>query len=157
MILAAQHIRSRCLEMGLIDPFHERTVCEGFTFGLSSCGYDIRIAEDVKIGRYGFSLASSIERFNLPTSLRMTVHDKSSWARRGLAVQTTIAEPGWRGFLTLELSNHGFETILIHAGTPIAQVAFDLLYAPTEQPYEGRYQDQKAGAQPAIVAVDGHR
>lgn len=171
MRLAAQHIRARCgryyspggggerhfvaLVDPLIDPFFERTVGQGFTYGLSSAGYDVRIAEKVHLWPGKFVLASTMERFIIPTDLTMEIKDKSSWARRGLAVQNTIAEPGWSGFLTLELTNHGEEPLHIHPGTPIAQVVFDLLLEPTHQPYKGRYQDQPAGAQPAIDAKDG--
>lgn len=168
MILAAQDIRYRCqlnsgLHQGLIEPFHERTVSMGFTFGLSSCGYDIRCAERVVLAPGNFTLVSSMERFVIPSDLRMTIRDKSSWARRGLAVQNTVAEPGWRGFLTLELSHHGFfygrtpETFVIEKGCPIAQVDFELLSNPTDQPYEGRYQDQPPGPQQTIEAKEGDR
>lgn len=182
MILAAQHIRVRCKGHPLagkhikpmITPFAERTVANGFTYGLSACGYDVRIAERVVLEPGGFILASTIERFDLPHDLRMTIADKSSWARRGIAVQNTIAEPGWKGHLTLELTNHnpfGLEVlrdvhdqmlivkvgdpITIEPGTPIAQVVFELLLSKTEQPYKGRYQDQAAKAQPAIYAKEG--
>lgn len=176
MILAAQHIRERCTPghstifraTPLISPFFERTVSMGFTFGLSSCGYDIRVAQKVVLRAGGFCLASSMERFDLPLDLRMTIRDKSSWARRGLAVQNTVAEPGWYGFLTLELTNHQesrytskenqySKTLIIEPGTPIAQVDFELLSAPTDQPYMGRYQDQPPGPQQAIVAQEGDR
>jgi dCTP deaminase len=138
----------------MIQPFFEQTVEAGLTFGLSSCGYDIRIAERLRLMPGCFELASSLEYFDLPHDLRMSIHDKSTWARRGVAVQNTIAEPGWRGYLTLELSNHSTEWYVIAPGTPIAQVCFNQLSAATEQPYKGRYQDQPAGPQPAIEAKD---
>src|ERR1700678_1313663 len=103
MILSAQAIR-RC---GIITPFYERTVENGLSYGLSSCGYDVRVAQDIMMNAnefMRFRLASTIEHFNMPNFLVGRVHDKSTWARRGLAVQNTIIEPGWRGHLTLELS-----------------------------------------------------
>ena len=90
-----------------------------------------------------------MERFDLPTDIMMIVHDKSSWARRGLATQNTVFDPGWRGYATLELTNHGKASLIILAGDPIAQVVCHLLTEPTTQPYAGKYQDQEAGPQPA--------
>lgn len=87
----------------------------------------------------------------MPIDLLGRVADKSTLARRGLAVQNTIIEPGWRGYLTLELSNHGRDAIEIVAGMPIAQIIFDVLDEPAERPYAGKYQDQRAGAVPARV------
>jgi dCTP deaminase len=58
----------------------------------------------------------------------------------------TVIEPGWRGFLTLELSNNLNEDLEILTGDPIAQILFELLDRPTDQPYTGKYQDQPAGA-----------
>lgn len=137
-----------------IEPFHERTVHNGMTFGLSAAGYDVRIRETVHLGPGEFALASTIEKFDMPPDLLAVVHDKSSWARRGIAVQNTVLEPGWRGYLTLELTNHNHEELVtIEAGSPIAQVIFHRLEAPTEQPYQGRYQDQEAGPQPARYAT----
>jgi dCTP deaminase len=138
MILSAQSIRRRCP----VDPFHERTVSHGKTFGLSSAGYDVRIREAVILRPGDFALASTVERFTMPDDLLARVADKSSWARKGLTVQNTVIEPGWRGYLTLELANHGPNRLVIEAGSPIAQIIFELLDEPTEQPYRGRYQNQ---------------
>jgi dCTP deaminase len=138
MILSAQSIRRR----RPIDPFHERTVAHGKTYGLSAAGYDVRIRESVVLRPGDFALASTLERFTMPNDLLARVADKSSWARKGLTVQNTVIEPGWRGYLTLELANHGPNRLEIPAGAPIAQIIFELLDEPTEQPYTGRYQNQ---------------
>ena len=143
MILSAQTIR----KYGIITPFHERSICEGMSFGLSSCGYDVRIAQEIHLNPSAyvrFRLASTIEHFVMPNNIVGRVHDKSTWARMGLAVQNTIIESGWRGHLTLELSLNGIEPLLIKAGSPIAQIVFEFLDEPTEQPYSGKYQDQIA-------------
>ena len=145
MILSAQSIRDR----QPIEPFHERTVCNGMTFGLGPAGYDVRIAENVELIPGGYSLASTIERFIMPDDLISFVHDKSTWARRFVTVQNTVMEPGWRGFLTLEITNHSNESVTIKAGSPIAQIVFHMLDVATTQPYGGKYQDQEAGPQPA--------
>jgi dCTP deaminase len=144
MILPAQAIR----KIKPVSPFCERTRYNGMTFGLGPAGYDVRIAETVVVGAK-FVLASTLERFDMPTDLLGQVTDKSTWARRGVAVQNTIIEPGWRGYLTVELTNHGGEPIEIQAGNPIAQIIFFRLEVPTERPYQGKYQDQEAGPQPA--------
>jgi dCTP deaminase len=151
MILPAQEIRRRCASFApLVTPFAERTQHHGMTYGLSPAGYDIRIAQDVTLSCLrSFALVSSIEHFTIPTDLIAQVCDKSSWARRGVAVQNTLAEPGWFGYLTLELTYACWWPIRITAGSPIAQIIFLRLEAPTEQPYEGKYQDQRAGPVPA--------
>jgi len=134
----------------MIAPFEERTKYKGLTYGLSLAGYDMRIAETVRIPPGGFQLASTYESFCMPNDILGVVHDKSTWARVGLAAQNTVIEPGWKGFLTIELTNHGRDTLNIEAGTPIVQILFHRLDLPVEKPYDGKYQDQKSGAQKAI-------
>jgi dCTP deaminase len=60
-----------------------------------------------------------------------------------------VIEPGWSGYLTLELTNHGHDALDILWGDPIAQIVFHWLDHATDQPYNGKYQDQKRGPQPA--------
>lgn len=149
MILSAQSICRRA-ESGLIAPFHEREVFEGMSFGLSCHGYDVRVAEEIHLTRSSdFVLASTIECFDMPRDLCAFVKDKSSWARRGVFVQNTVIEAGWRGFLTLEITFQGSGYIRILPGSPIAQIIFQRLDEPTEQIYSGKYQDQQAGPQAA--------
>jgi dCTP deaminase len=152
MILSAQSIRTRCLEQTppLLAPFVERSVSPGGrSFGLSSASYDVRIDQDVIVPPHGFMLASTVEHFNMHDDLAGTVRDKSSWARIGLAVQNTHLDPGWPGYVTLELSNHSAVEIRIARGEPIAQIVFELLDQPTELPYRGKYYNQERGPQPA--------
>lgn len=146
MILPAQTIR----KLKPILPFHERKVQNGMSYGLSHAGYDVRIAETIKLLPGEFALASTIEEFFMPNDLVAFVHDKSSWARRGLSLFNTVIEPGWNGFLTLELVNISKDAFLISEGTPIAQIIFMRLEEPTEKPYSGKYQHQKRGPQVAI-------
>lgn len=159
-ILSGQSIRKLCVEVRgsgfisrpvrpMLDPFHERSVVNGKSFGLSVAGYDVRIAEDIVLGPGQFALASTMERFQMPTQIIGFVHDKSTWARVGLAVQNTVIEPGWCGHLTLELTNHARDPIFIAAGDPIAQIVFHWLDEPAEKPYDGKYQNQEAGPQAA--------
>lgn len=163
MILTSQQIRAR----GIITPFCERTMHEQSrtTYGVGPAGYDVRIAETIRFERLGFfrrllamflrrsserfALASTMEHFEMPDDVIAVVHDKSTWARRGLAVQNTIAEPGWRGYLTLEITHHRHSEMLVPAGSGIAQILFHQIAEPAERPYDGRYQDQEAGPQEA--------
>lgn len=130
----------------------------GVSYGLGEAGYDIRIKQDVKFfpdgpGVYGtdvyvdslidrnrFTLASAIEEFQMPNNLVGVVHDKSTWARHGLSVFNTVIEPGWNGFLTLELVYHGSKPLHIPAGAGIAQVIFTETCC--EAAYAGKYQNQ---------------
>lgn len=145
-ILSAQSIR----EMGILTPCSEPyRDPEGNSAGLSACGYDLTLGEDVKLWPGTFCLASAAEHFSLPHDIVGIIHDKSSLARRGLAVQNTVAEPGWRGYLTLELTNHGQEVIQLRRGSAICQVIFHTLDKVTELPYQGKYQDQPKGPQRA--------
>lgn len=142
MILSDNTLRRR---MGIITPFIPAKTIDpdsGMSYGLSSAGYDIRIAQDILIWPYGHALASSVERFRMPDDVVGLVADKSSWARRFVAVQNTVIEPGWRGHLTLELTNHRCRWVRIRAGMPIAQVLFLRMDAPAVTPYAGKYQDQ---------------
>lgn len=156
-IASAQTIRA----LGIFTPFSERTKHKGLTYGLGPAGYDIRIAETLTIYPGRFTLASAMEHIAMPDNVMGIVHDKSTWARVGLALQNTVIEPGWKGFLTLEITNHSRKRpwwkfwasrngVDLVAGTPIAQIVFHLLDTTTEAPYAGKYQGQAAGPQPAL-------
>jgi len=149
----------------------------GFSYGLSEAGYDIRIAEDINfypetrtflrtkpafIHRWkrnaewqdptikgNFCLASTIDEFQMPDNLVGVVHDKSTWARLGLSVFNTVIEPGWSGFLTLELVFNGNKPLKISSGTGIAQVLFHSITEKSH--YDGKYQNAKAGPQEAKI------
>lgn len=147
MILPSQEIEKHRY---MVEPFHKREVHNGMTYGLGPAGYDVRIAETILLKPGAFALASTIERFRIPDHIAAFVLDKSSWARRGLSLFNTVLEPGWQGWLTLELANLSRNEIKIESGSPIAQIMFQQLLAPTEQPYKGKYQNQGVGPQPAI-------
>lgn len=146
-VLSAQTIR----KLKLVAPLVERSqhVETGTSFGLSPCGYDVRLDQTIRLEPGEFSLASTVEQFRMTDDVVGYVKDKSTWARRGLAVQNTVIEPGWSGYLTLELTNHGRETLHLPRGTPIAQILFHFLDRPTEIPYVGKYQNQERGPQSA--------
>jgi dCTP deaminase len=149
MILSGKTLREYA-ERGspLVAPFvSEKTIQNGMSYGCSLAGYDIRIAESFSIWPGEFTLASSIEVFNMPPNVIGLVHDKSTWARRGLSLFNTVIEPGWKGTLTLELIPH--MPVTIHAGDPIAQVIFMYTDQETEG-YNGKYQFQSKGPLEAI-------
>lgn len=150
MLLSAQSIRREVKRCHMIVPFSERTVRHGKTFGLSAAGYDVTIKRDIWLWPFWGRLAVTEQKFNIPTDLVMRVHDKSSWARCFVLVQNTVGEPGWRGYLTLELTRFLPWPIRIKAGSPIAQVMFEMLDEPTDLPYDGKYQDQGDEPTPAI-------
>lgn len=147
------------LKLAPITGMYQKKMASGGTsYGLSEAGYDIRIKQDVrfrclfgfipqvKLGngpwKFGrFTLASTIEEFDMKTNMVGIVHDKSTWARRALSVFNTVIEPGWKGFLTLELVFHGRNTVFVPAGSGIAQVLFHEL--ALERSYSGKYQNQE--------------
>ena len=126
----------------IVDMADIKKQAHGTSYGLSEAGYDIRIKQSVTLHPFKrFTLASAIERFQMPKYMVGIVHDKSTWARRGLSVFNTVIEPDWRGFLTLELVYHGWKPLRIPAGAGIAQVIFHRTeeYASYGN---GKYQDQ---------------
>lgn len=141
------------------DMHEDKHKGHGVSYGLGEAGYDIRLAQDVRFHRgHGgdvngapfmgrFALASAMEFFHMPVTLVGVVHDKSTWARRGLSVFNTVIEPGWRGYLTLELVYHGYEGMVIPAGSGIAQVLFHEIANPAA--YTGKYQNQENEPVPA--------
>lgn len=147
-VLSAQTLR----RLKIVRPFIERSVdpVTNTSYGLSCCGVDIRLDQNIYLRPGEFSLASSMENFHMPTNVAGLVKDKSSWARRGLSCFNTIIEPNWSGILTLELVNHSKIDLNFWRGTPIAQVIFEYLDEPTELPYTGKYQNQRAGPQEAL-------
>ena len=139
------------------DMLSTKERAHGVSYGLTEAGYDIRIKQDVyftgriyKSDTHGlinsvyfpgsFTIASAIDEFQMPNDLVGVVHDKSTWARRGLSVFNTVIEPGWNGFLTLELVYHGHDELVIPAGAGIAQILFSRI--ETHAAYDGKYQNQ---------------
>lgn len=120
----------------------------GVSWGLAEAGYDVRIKQGlILMPGYRFALASTVEEFQMPDDLVGIVHDKSTWARKGLSVFNTVIEPGWNGFLTLELVYHGSSQLHIPGGCGIAQVIFHQTTEPRR--YAGKYQGQPDEPVPA--------
>lgn len=146
--------------LGLVNPcFHRSEVPYGdrtLSYGLGPAGYDLRLdwgtdwsSVNHMLQGGEFRLAATMERFSLPNNVIGMVYDKSSWARRGLSLFNTVLEPGWCGYLTLELKNMSDVPLHLPQGVPIAQVVFTYLDQPTHQPYQGKYQHQAPGPQEA--------
>ncbi len=157
-VLSYQSIR----DANILQPFCIRTTHEptNLSYGCGAASYDIRLAEDIYLYKDSVTLASTIEHFTMPHGVCGVVHDKSSLVRAGILVQNTFIDPGWRGYLTLEISYHQLSSspritknLELSAGTPIAQIVFHRLDEITQQPYSGQYQDQKTGAQPSKIKV----
>lgn len=147
-------IRKMCLEQKMIDPFVDRQDGQGkISFGLSSYGYDIRLADEYKIftNVYGalidpkafdprafvdykgphcivppnsFALARTIERFKIPRGVLAVCLGKSTYARCGIIVNVTPLEPTWEGYLTIEISNTTPLPAKVYSGEGIAQLLF---------------------------------
>ncbi len=167
MQLSPQTIRKLNFEHGLITPFreHYQHTESGLSGGLSCAGYDVHLnrisivmKDEERLFDYGFSntedgwfipprtgvLGVTEERFNLPNDVAMSYYNKSTMARWFIEAAATLAEPGWRGYLTLELFNSTDQVIELIKGQPIGQVVFNRLDQPSESAYSGKYQNQKA-------------
>jgi dCTP deaminase len=156
MILSGDQIRQR----GIIHPHKSRTEItkadtRRLSYGEGPAGYDVRVEFDAHneirrrvIRPSEFLLASTVEYFIMPNDVIGLVKDKSSWARRGISVFNTVIEPGWCGYLTLEIVNHSDMHVTIEMLDPIAQVIFELVDGAV-QPYNGKYQGQQKGPQNA--------
>ncbi len=147
-------IRQMALEMKMIDPFVEKQVRAGtISYGLSSYGYDIRLADEFKIFTNvnstivdpkafdpkafidfrgdvcmippnSFALGRTVEYFRIPRNVITICLGKSSYARCGIITNVTPFEPEWEGFATLEISNTTPLPARVYAGEGIAQVLF---------------------------------
>lgn len=164
--------RSLWLHSPIKDMEEGKIKSHGVSYGLGEAGYDIRIKQTITFrpSRHdrhhmvhhssefpseifhngGFVIASAMEEFEMPDNLVGIVHDKSTWARRGLSVFNTVIEPGWHGFLTLELVYHGNTELVIPAGAGIAQVVFHRTSDPAH--YSGKYQNQEDKPVAAIAS-----
>ena len=160
MIRNDRWIRKMAKEHGMISPFEERQVREipsggqkVISYGVSSYGYDIRIANEFKIFTNinntivdpkvfdpqsfvdfkgdicvippnSFALGRSVEYFKIPRTVMTICMGKSTYARCGIITNVTPFEPEWEGFVTLEISNTTPLPARIYANEGIAQVIF---------------------------------
>jgi dCTP deaminase len=155
MSIKSDHWISRMArEHRMIEPYSEAQVREGvISYGVSSYGYDVRIADDFKIFTNinstivdpksfdprsfvdfkgdvcvippnSFALARTVEYFRIPRSVLVVCLGKSTYARCGIIVNVTPLEPEWEGIVTLEVSNTTPLPAKIYANEGIAQMLF---------------------------------
>ncbi|HLB34546.1 MAG: dCTP deaminase [Verrucomicrobia bacterium RIFCSPHIGHO2_12_FULL_41_10] len=157
-VLPDHWIRKMSLEHGMIEPFVDRQIRSSeennfVSYGLSSYGYDLRVADEFKVFTNvfntvvdpkcfddrsfvdvqtdvcivppnSFALARSIEYFRIPRNVLTICVGKSTYARCGIIVNVTPFEPEWEGHVTLEISNTTPLPARIYANEGLAQVLF---------------------------------
>jgi dCTP deaminase len=163
-------IRRMALEHDMISPFNDRQVRDGvISYGLSSYGYDLRVADEFKIFTNvnsaivdpknfdqrsfidvkgpsvlippnSFALARSVEYFKIPRDVLTICVGKSTYARCGIIVNVTPFEPEWEGFVTLEISNSTPLPAKIYSNEGLCQI----LFFQGDEPPDVSYKD-KAG------------
>lgn len=151
-------IRTMAKKHGMIEPFEDQQIKQHenqkiISYGLSSYGYDLRVAKEFKIFTNinnslvdpknfpeqafvtiendfciippnSFALAKSVEYFRIPRNVLTICIGKSTYARCGIIVNVTPFEPEWEGFVTLEISNTTPLPAKIYANEGLAQVIF---------------------------------
>lgn len=147
-------IKRMVLEHRMIEPFIEEQVSEGvISYGISSYGYDVRVADRFKIFTNVYSrivdpkhfdpqayvdfqgdvcvippnsfvLAESVEKIRMPHNVTALVLCKSTYIRAGVLIPTTVLEAGWEGTITLEIGNVTPLPAKVYANEGIAQILF---------------------------------
>lgn len=103
-----------------------------------------------------YSLAHTMEDFDIPFNVSADVADKSTYARLFVSCYNTFTDPGFQGNLTLEIVNHSSEFVELKKGDPICQMIFTWLDGDTDLPYRGKYQGQSKGSHAArLENADG--
>jgi len=171
-----QWIRKMAVEKGMIEPFADRQVRKGIiSYGVSSYGYDVRIANEFRIFTNinttivdpkdfdsrslveytgdvcvippnSFALGRSVEYFRIPRNVMTICLGKSTYARCGIITNVTPLEPGWEGYVTLEISNTTPLPAKIYANEGIAQV----LFFESDEDCEVSYADKKGKYQAQV-------
>jgi dCTP deaminase len=162
-------IREMALKHAMISPFSEKQMSQGvISYGLSSYGYDLRVADEFKIFTNvnstivdpknfdersfvtvksdccivppnSFALACSIEYFKIPRDVLTICLGKSTYARCGIIVNVTPFEPEWEGYVTLEISNTTPLPAKIYANEGLCQIIF----FQSDEACETSYADRK--------------
>lgn len=167
-ILSDRWIRENALSHGMIEPFVEGQRSDNcISYGLSSYGYDARVADEFKIFTNvdsaivdpknfdansfvdrktdvcvippnSFALARTVEYFRVPRDVLVICLGKSTYARCGIIVNVTPLEPGWEGHVTLEFSN----TTPLPARIYANEGACQFLFLKGNEPCEVSYADR---------------
>jgi dCTP deaminase len=162
-------IRRMAQEHDMINPYSEKQVSAGvISYGVSSYGYDLRVADEFKIFTNvnstvidpknfdersfvsvnadvaivppnSFALARSVEYFKIPRDVLTICVGKSTYARCGIIVNVTPFEPEWEGFVTLEISNTTPLPAKIYANEGLCQI----LFFQSDEVCETSYKDRK--------------
>ena len=172
-------IRQMAREQRMIEPFAEAQKREGvISYGLSSYGYDLRVADEYRIFTNvnttvvdpknfdarsfveykgdicvippnSFALARSVEYFRIPRNVLTICVGKSTYARCGIIVNVTPFEPAWEGYVTLEISNTSPLPARVYSNEGLCQVIF----LESDELCEVSYKDKKGKyqAQQGIV------
>ena len=168
-IKADRWIKEMALEHGMITPFEEKQRRDQvISYGVSSYGYDVRIAGEFKIFTNvfnsvvdpknfdpksfvdfcgavcvippnSFALGRTVEYFKIPRNVMTICVGKSTYARCGIITNVTPLEPGWEGHVTLEISNTTPLPARIYANEGIAQI----LFFESDEPCLISYADKK--------------
>lgn len=167
-IMPDRWIREMATTQGMIEPFVESQKREGvISYGLSSYGYDARVADEFKVftnvdsvivdpkdfssqsfvTRQGpvciippnsFVLARTVEYFRIPRDVLVICLGKSTYARCGIIVNVTPLEPEWEGHVTLEFSNTTPLPAKVYANEGTCQFLFLKGEGPCETSYKDR-------------------
>jgi dCTP deaminase len=167
-VMSDRWIREMATTQRMIEPFEEGQKREGvISYGLSSYGYDARIADDFKIFTNidsavidpknfaptsfvdrktaaciippnSFALGHTIEYFRIPRDVLVICLGKSTYARCGIIVNVTPLEPEWEGQVTIEISNTTPLPARIYANEGICQFLFLQGNEPCEVSYAGK-------------------
>lgn len=157
------------LEKHMIEPFADEEIQSGtISYGLSSYGYDVRLADEFLIftNVWGtvvdpksfdkqafienqgneciippnsFALARTIEYIRVPRNVLVICLGKSTYARCGIITNVTPLEPEWEGHVTIEISNTTPLPAKIYAGEGIAQ----LIFLESDEVCDTSYRDKK--------------
>jgi dCTP deaminase len=162
-------IRKMAQEHKMIEPYEDRQVRDGvISYGVSSYGYDMRVADEFRIFTNvnssivdpkhfdsksfvefkgdvcivppnSFALGRSVEYFRIPRNVLTLCVGKSTYARCGIIVNVTPFEPEWEGFVTLEISNTTPLPAKIYGNEGLCQVIF----FESDEQCEVSYKDKK--------------
>lgn len=147
-------IAKMALETGMIEPFVDKQIKTGVSYGLSSYGYDFRIADEFKIfdpkdeqgvmdvknfdklhfrdfkgdvceiPPNGYVLARTVEYFKIPRNILTICYGKSTYARCGVTINVTPFEPEWEGYATIAIANLNPRPAKVYANEGIGQLIF---------------------------------
>jgi len=118
----------------VINPYH--AACQ------QPASYDLRAASDVVLPRGICTLVPTLEWIELPMDLAGTLRCRSSFGRRGILLGAGFVDPGFRGQLTLCLTNLGSDDVSLHQNDRVVQMVLHEV-KNSDQVYSGRYQDSQ--------------